>query len=63
MKDFEGKVIRMSVDNIQGWVITTGCFIKQEGSFFVIKENNSNKIRYINERYIKNIEIVGDIHE
>ena len=63
MKDFEGKILKITCDNVQGWVISTGYYIKQEGSFLVIKETNSNKIKYLNEKYIKVIEIVGDLDE
>lgn len=63
MKDFEGKVLKIYYDNVQGWVIGTGYFIKKEGVFFVIRENVSNKIKYINEAYIKSIEIVGEVYE
>ncbi len=63
MKDFEGKVLKIYYDNVQGWVSGTGYFIKKEGNFIVIRENVSNKIKYINENYIKSIEIVGDVYD
>lgn len=63
MKDFEGKILKITCDNVQGWVVSTGYYIKQEGNFLVIKEKSSNKIKYLNERYIKTIEIAGDLNE
>lgn len=63
MKDFEGKIIKMIFNNMQGWITCNGYYIKNEGPFIVFKDYNTNRIRYVNERYIESIEIVGDIDE
>ena len=63
MKDFEGKILKIVYDNVQGWITGTGYFIKKEDIFIVIKEATTNRIRYINQNYIKSVEIVGDISE
>ena len=61
MKDFEGKIIKVFFNNVQGWVCLSGCFIRYEDNFVIIKETISNKIQYLNRDYIRSIEIIGDI--
>lgn len=63
MKDFEGKILKVYLDNIQGWLALTGYFIRYEDNFFIIKESMSKKIKYLNKDFIKSIEIVGDIED
>ena len=55
MKDFEGKILKVYLDNIQGWLALTGYFIRYEDNFFIIKESMSKKIKYLNYRLLLNI--------
>ena len=62
MQDFIGKILRIYFNNnVQGWVSLTGYYIRKEDDFFIVKDVVSNKIKYINKRYIESIEIIGDI--
>ena len=62
MKDFEGKIIKIYFNNSEGWVCLSGSYIRAEDDFYIVLENISKKIKYINKRFIRSIEIVGDIN-
>lgn len=60
MKDFEGKVIKLLLNNTSGALVSTGYYIKSDNKFITIKNELSNKIEYYNIDYIKEITILGD---
>ncbi|MBQ1477074.1 MAG: hypothetical protein IIZ33_02895 [Erysipelotrichaceae bacterium] len=63
MKDFEGKIIRIYFHATQGSLVCNGYYLKKEGTFLVIRDTLSKKLKYVNEQYIRTIEIVGDADE
>ena len=63
MKDFEGKILKVYFNNAEGLVCLKSRYIRDEEGFFVLEDNASGKIRYINRDYIRSIEIVGDVNE
>ena len=63
MKDFEGKILKIYFNNSQGWVCMTGSFIRKEDDFYIVRDNLSHSIKYLNKNFIRQIEIVGDSYE
>lgn len=60
MKDFVGKVLKISLNAASGWTTITALYIKMEDDFLVVKNGFSNKIEYISKYFIKKIEIVRE---
>ena len=63
MSDFEGKKIKITFGENEGWASDIGLYIKEENGFIVYRNQNSKKIRYANLRYVKFIEIMGEANE
>ena len=41
----------------------TGSFIRKEEDFYIVRDNLSHSIKYLNKNFIRQIEIVGDSYE
>ena len=63
MKDFEGKILKIYMNNTGGLVCLRADYIRFSDGFFVVMDSASKRIRYINKDCIRSIEIVGDIDE
>ena len=61
MKSFEGKVIKLYLNNNYGCLTLVCKYIDMEDDFIVVENSLTNKIQYYSKYYIKYIEIVKDI--
>ncbi|MCI1245534.1 MAG: hypothetical protein LKG11_06280 [Bacilli bacterium] len=61
MEDFDGKVIKVTLNSSYGVVCATGPFVKIENNFLVMINSISEKIEYYSLYYVKTIMIMGDI--
>ena len=63
MKDFENKIIRVYLNENNGYVMETGLYVDMTNDFLVIKNTFNNKIQYLSKFIIRHVEIVKSINE
>ena len=63
MKDFENKVIKLYLNQDNGFYGITGAYINSSNDFVVIENTFTHKIQYVSKFFIRYIEIVRDLKD